>query len=95
MRHSLRDLSPARRNTRSSFAPETAGDETTLYKASVEGEPRNRNYTRDTEKNDRPSSSPDQRRRSFAANKDDPFGDEEDAEVKYRTLRWWYVGGFL
>ena len=20
---------------------------------------------------------------------DDPFGDEEFAEVKYRTLRWW------
>lgn len=23
------------------------------------------------------------------ANKEDPFGDEEGAEVKYRTLRWW------
>lgn len=22
---------------------------------------------------------------------DDPFGDEENAEVKYRTLKWWYV----
>lgn len=22
---------------------------------------------------------------------EDPFGDEEFAEVKYRTLRWWYV----
>ena len=21
----------------------------------------------------------------------DPFGDEEFAEVKYRTLAWWYV----
>jgi hypothetical protein len=30
-----------------------------------------------------------QRRQSTA--KDDPFGDESDAEVKYRTMRWWYV----
>lgn len=22
---------------------------------------------------------------------EDPFGDEEFAEVKYRTLAWWYV----
>jgi hypothetical protein len=22
---------------------------------------------------------------------EDPFGDEEFAEVKYRTLRWWYA----
>lgn len=27
--------------------------------------------------------------RSFNVGKDDPFGDEEGAEVKYRTLRWW------
>ncbi len=34
--------------------------------------------------------------RSYTANKrrsnahdDDPFGDEGDNEVKYRTLRWW------
>lgn len=25
------------------------------------------------------------------AYQDDPFGDEEFAEVKYRTLSWWYV----
>lgn len=28
-----------------------------------------------------------ERRKSTA--KEDPFGDEEDAEVKYKTLRWW------
>lgn len=22
---------------------------------------------------------------------DDPFGNEENAEVKYKTLKWWYV----
>jgi hypothetical protein len=21
----------------------------------------------------------------------DPFGDEQNAEVKYKTLKWWYV----
>ena len=30
-----------------------------------------------------------QRRQSTA--KEDPFGDESDAEVKYRTMAWWYV----
>lgn len=23
--------------------------------------------------------------------KNDPFGDETHSEVKYRTMRWWYV----
>lgn len=23
--------------------------------------------------------------------REDPFGDEEGAEVKYRTMSWWYV----
>ncbi|KAJ4363780.1 hypothetical protein N0V95_000974 [Ascochyta clinopodiicola] len=26
------------------------------------------------------------------AHDDDPFGDEENSEVKYRTLRWWQAG---
>jgi hypothetical protein len=30
-----------------------------------------------------------QRRHSTA--KEDPFGDESDSEVKYRTMAWWYV----
>jgi hypothetical protein len=25
------------------------------------------------------------------AHDDDPFGDESNSDVKYRTLRWWYV----
>lgn len=24
---------------------------------------------------------------------DDPFGNEANAEVKYKTLKWWYVPG--
>lgn len=31
------------------------------------------------------------RRASFVATREDPFDDEEGAEVKFRTLRWWYV----
>jgi hypothetical protein len=23
--------------------------------------------------------------------KDDPFGDESESDVKYRTMTWWYV----
>ena len=32
---------------------------------------------------------PENRRPS--TREDDPFGDEENSEVKYRTLRWWCV----
>lgn len=28
-------------------------------------------------------------------NVDDPFGNEEGAEVKYKTLKWWYVACYL
>jgi hypothetical protein len=28
-------------------------------------------------------------KRRSGAYDDDPFGNEEDSEVKYRTLRWW------
>lgn len=30
-------------------------------------------------------------KRPTKAHDDDPFGNEEDSEVKYRTLRWWCV----
>lgn len=30
-------------------------------------------------------------KRQPGAHDDDPFGDEENSEVKYRTLRWWCV----
>lgn len=26
---------------------------------------------------------------------DDPFGNEANAEVKYKTLKWWYVPRYL
>ena len=29
--------------------------------------------------------------RLFGTHEDDPFGDEENSEVKYRTLEWWCV----
>jgi len=28
-------------------------------------------------------------KRRYSVDNDDPFGDEGDNEVKYRTLRWW------
>ena len=27
--------------------------------------------------------------------KEDPFGDESTSEVKYRTMKWWWVSGHL
>lgn len=39
-------------------------------------------------KEEHPESGYERRRSSFAS-RDDPFGDEENAEVKYRTMRWW------
>ncbi len=29
-----------------------------------------------------------------SAGKEDPFGDETNAEVKYRTMAWWFVASF-
>ncbi|KAF2661538.1 amino acid transporter [Lophiostoma macrostomum CBS 122681] len=43
---------------------------------------------RDVEKPENPPHGRDGRKTSFAG-KGDPFGDEEGAEIKYRTLRWW------
>lgn len=31
------------------------------------------------------------KQRKQGADQDDPFGDEEGAEVKYKTMAWWYV----
>ncbi|KAF2641611.1 amino acid transporter [Massarina eburnea CBS 473.64] len=42
----------------------------------------------DVEKQTR-STSDDGEQRDSRVIKEDPFGDEENAEVKYRTLRWW------
>ena len=58
----------------------------------MESSPRYSNHTQDPEKEIRRHSLSQPGRnsqRSFTAAKNDPFGDEEDAEVKYRTLRWW------
>jgi len=53
----------------------------------------NRNMSRDAEKQHIPDSAPEYRehRRSSKYDRGDPFGDEEDSEVKYRTMAWWYV----
>jgi len=90
MRQSLRDSSPVRRGTRPT-ASDHATYERSGYKESTESELRPDNQISDPEKIERPPPFSDQndRRGSFAATKEDPFGDEEGAEVKYRTLRWW------
>lgn len=43
---------------------------------------------------DRPArSDPTKRKRSNFGDQsqDDPFGDEAEGDVKYKTLRWWYA----
>lgn len=93
MRQTLRDSPPAPRG-REATTSNHATDERSWYKESWESQSRRGNPASDTEKADGPEafSHHDNRRSSLAAAKDDPFGDEEGAEVKYRTLRWWYVG---
>ena len=52
-----------------------------------------RNMSHDTEKQHIADSAPEYRehRRSSKYDRGDPFGDEEDSEVKYRTMAWWWV----
>lgn len=37
----------------------------------------------------------ERRRSSYDNDEDDPFGDEEDSEVKYRTLTWWQAAAIM
>ncbi|KAF2630025.1 amino acid transporter [Macroventuria anomochaeta] len=76
-----RSMHPAAEDLQSVFddfseKPESEGDLTS-----------NRTTSRDTET--RPQIA--EKRRS-SAHDDDPFGDEGENEVKYRTLRWWQAG---
>ena len=62
------------------------------YKPSIDSAMNgNRNMSRDTEKQHIPDSAPEYReqRRSSKYDRGDPFGDEEDSDVKYRTMAWW------
>lgn len=56
-----------------------------------------RNNTLDPENQDGrlPDYDDTQRRRSRASVQGDPFGDETDAEVKYRTMTWWQVSAVM
>lgn len=69
------------------------------YKDDVDGSKRsqesnNHNGVRgDTEKQDgMPAYDDATRERMSKYNKGDPFGDESNAEVKYRTMAWWQAG---
>lgn len=91
MRQTLRDRSPVRRGMRP-YAPDGHVEPSSWYRESMESPPRFSTNIHDPEKENRRHSLSHPRRsphRSVTASKDDPFGDEEDAEVKYRTLRWW------
>lgn len=60
---------------------------------SVQG---HRNFSSDPEKGVGGAPAYDaHRRRSRASVSDDPFGDESDAEVKYRTMTWWQVAAVM
>lgn len=88
MRHSLRNHSPVRRGFRPDNGSTLFGNDGS-NKASHESEAFGGGQARDAEKPVHRTSFHDDRRRSSWAQKGDPFGDEEEAEVKYRTLRWW------
>lgn len=91
MRQTLRDTSPVRRGMRP-YAPDGPGETPNRYKESTESSRRFSGHGPDPEKEGRSHSLSNRRhssQRSFNVGKDDPFGDEEGAEVKYRTLRWW------
>jgi hypothetical protein len=65
------------------------------YKDSVDGKPsidRNGSTYTDPEKAGQAGHHEDVARRSSKYDTGDPFGDETDAEVKYRTLEWWQAG---
>jgi len=85
----MRNYSPVRRGMHPANAG-TDGTNGSESHASPDSEARNGRRERDIEKKERRGSFPERRRSSFVG-RDDPFGNEEDAEVKYRTLRWWYV----
>lgn len=87
MRETLRSHPPVRRGMHP--APEdmrSAFDDFSEKEAGSERDlTSDRATSRDTES--RPHGI--EKKRSTNAHDDDPFGDEGENEVKYRTLRWW------
>lgn len=60
---------------------------------SSDGSQRPHNDAKDVEKTSPPlRRSASEGSTAHAAMAEDPFGDEEGAEVKYRTLTWWQAG---
>jgi hypothetical protein len=89
MRQTLREGPPVRRgmhpNVAADFRPSI--DDIDEKKSHESDMTRNRTTSQDIEKQ-----SQDTRQRSSNGQRDDPFGDEGESEVKYRTLRWWQAG---
>ena len=48
----------------------------------------------DQEHNEKPSNDVESSPSNGSMNKKDPFGDEKNSEIKYRTLAWWLVASF-
>lgn len=87
MRQTLRDGPPVRRGMHPAAADSEFRPSNDDFKEKVSHESdvtRNRTTSQDLET--QPQSV---RRGSAHGQKEDPFGDEEESEVKYRTLRWW------
>ncbi|KAK5125164.1 hypothetical protein LTR85_000840 [Meristemomyces frigidus] len=70
-----------------------------FYKPSVESTTDgHRNKSRDVEKQHLPDGAQGHdggQRRASKHDKGDPFGDESDAEVKYRTMAWWQAATIM
>lgn len=62
------------------------------YKPSEDSPREDGLHGRDPEKQDGQPAQDSQRNDKTSIGKDDPFGDETNAEVKYRTLAWWQAG---
>jgi hypothetical protein len=91
MRQTLRDGPPVRRGMHPNLAAEFRPSSDDFDgKVSQESDiTRKRTLSQDLEKQ-----SQDTRRVSSHGQKDDPFGDEGDSEVKYQTLRWYVYGPY-
>lgn len=95
MRQSMRDHSPVRRGMHPSAthrSPSPTDDDSKhkrSYDSTLDRSQGERPTPRDIEKQNVPAQGRNDRRNSKWANKEDPFGDEEGSEIKYRTMRWW------
>lgn len=70
-------------------------DEESEYKPSHDSPRADGLYGKDTERKTDEEAYDGGRHRKSSAGREDPFGDELNAEVKYRTLAWWQAGTIM